>query len=182
MVENSVAFTFQPGVYRLQLEMTSPAVLDALRNPENKLENTTQLREGLTVQQSIERISEQMSLPIEDLQAAVADPAAYGVAGDSLEGWLFPATYTFDPGATATDVIARMVSRTGESLDTAGVPVEDRHRVLTIASIIQREARFEDDFYKVSRVIQNRLDQGMKLQMDRTERRRVGEECGNTGR
>lgn len=175
MVENSVAFTFQPGVYRLQLEMTSPAVLEALRNPENKLENTTQLREGLTVQGSIERIAEQMSLPIEDLQAAVGDPAAYGVAADSLEGWLFPATYTFDPGATATDVIARMVSRTVESLDTAGVPVEDRHRVLTIASIIQREARFEDDFYKVSRVIQNRLDQGMKLQMDSTAQFGYGE-------
>src|SRR3546814_13427988 len=104
MVENSVAFTFQPGVYRLQLEMTSPAVLDALRNPENKLENTTQLREELTVQQSIERISEQMSLPIEDLQAAVADPDAYDVADDSLEGWMFPAPYTLHPGGRAHEV------------------------------------------------------------------------------
>src|SRR3546814_3376126 len=155
MVENSVAFTFQPGVYRLQLEMTSPAVLDALRNPETKLENTTQLREGLTVQQSIERISEQMSLPIEDLQAAVADPAAYGVAGDSLEGWLFPATYTFDPGATATDVIARMVSRTDESLHTAAVPVADRHQVLQIASMPHRAARLADTLHKVSRLVDN---------------------------
>jgi UPF0755 protein len=175
MVENSVAFTFHPGVYRLQLEMSSPAVLEALRNPENRLENTTQLREGLTVQQSIETMAEQMAMPIEDLEAAVADPAAYGVAADSLEGWLFPATYTFDPGTTATDAIARMVNRTIESLDTAGVPVEDRQRILTVASIIQREARFEDDFYKVSRVIQNRLDQGMKLQMDSTAQYGYGE-------
>lgn len=175
MIENSVAFTFQPGVYRLQLEMSSPAVLEALRKPENKLENTTQLREGLTVEQSIERISEQMGMPLEELQAAVADPSAYGVAADSLEGWLFPATYTFDPGVTATDVVARMVQRAVQSLDEAGVPVEDRQRVLTVASIIQREARFEDDFYKVSRVIQNRLDQGMKLQMDSTSQYGYGE-------
>jgi UPF0755 protein len=175
MVENAVAFTFQPGVYRLQLEMSSPAVLDALRDPANKLENTARLPEGLTVAASLERISEQMTLPLEDLQAAVADPGAYGVPAGSLEGWLFPATYTFDPGVTATDVITRMVNRTIESLDAAGVPVEERQRILTIASIIQREAALPDDFFKVSRVIQNRLDQGMKLQMDSTAQYGAGE-------
>jgi UPF0755 protein len=174
MIENSVAFTFQPGVYRLQLQMTSPAVLDALRNPENRLENTAQLREGLTVETSIQAISEQMGMPIEDLQAAVADPAAYGVSAQNLEGWIFPATYTFDPDATASQVIQTMVNRTIESLDAAGVPVDDRERVLTVASIIEREGR-TPDFPKVSRVIQNRLDQGMRLQMDSTAQYGYGE-------
>ena len=119
-------------------------------------------------------------LPLEDFQAAVATPSTYGVAADTLEGWLFPATYTFDPGATATDVIATLVDRTVESLDDAGVPVEDRQRVLTVASIIQREARFEDDFYKVSRVIENRLDASNQetfglLQMDSTAQYGYGE-------
>jgi UPF0755 protein len=121
-----------------------------------------------------------VALPIEDFQAAIADPAAYGVQADSLEGWLFPAMYTFDPGVTAADVIRTMVDRTAESLDAAGVPVEDRQRVLTIASIIQREARFENDFYKVSRVIQNRLDPSNQqtyglLQMDSTAQYGYGE-------
>jgi UPF0755 protein len=80
----------------------------------------------------------------------VANPADYGVNADTLEGWLFPATYTFDQGVTAPQVIQTLVDRTVQSLDSAGVPVEDRQRVLTVASIIQREARFVDDFYKVS--------------------------------
>ncbi len=84
------------------------------------------------------------------------------MSADSLEGWLFPATYTFDPGVTAPQVIQTLVDRTVHRSTTANVPVEDRQRILTVASIIQREARFEDDFYKVSRVIENRLDPSNK--------------------
>jgi UPF0755 protein len=164
---------FVPGLFKMQLQMTSEAALAALLDPANKIENSAQLREGLTVEQSLPLLAEGIGLPIEDFQAAVATPADYGVAADSLEGWLFPATYTFEPGVTATDVIATLVNRTVESLDTAGVPVEDRQRVLTVASIIQREARFEADFYKVSRVIENRLNPDNQetfglLQMDST--------------
>ncbi|MFZ8757366.1 endolytic transglycosylase MltG [Microbacterium sp. HMH0099] len=180
MVENNVVFTFQPGVYRLQQQMTSAAVLKTLQNPDSRLNNTVQLREGLTVEQSLQAVSEQLGLPLEDLQAATADPAAYGVAADTLEGWLFPATYDFDEGVSATDVIARMVDRTVQSLDTAGVPVDDRERILTVASIIEREARFSEDFYKVSRVIENRLDPSNqetfgKLEMDSTVQYGAGE-------
>lgn len=180
MIVNNIAFTFQPGIYKLQLQMTSEAVLAALGNAENRLENTARLPEGLTVQQSIARVSEQMAIPLEDLQAAVADPAQYGVPSDSLEGWLFPATYTFDPGTSATDVVRTMVNRAVQSLDTAGVPEADRQRILTIASIIQREARSTEDFYKVSRVIENRLQPGNQetfglLQMDSTAQYGYGE-------
>jgi len=164
---------FVPGLFKMQLQMTSEAALAALLDPANKIENSAQLREGLTVEQSLPLLAEGIGLPIEDFQAAVATPADYGVAADSLEGWLFPATYTFEPGVTASEVIATLVNRTVESLDTAGVPVEDRQRVLTVASIIQREARFEADFYKVSRVIENRLNPDNQetfglLQMDST--------------
>jgi UPF0755 protein len=77
-------------------------------------------------------------------------------------------------------VIQAMVDQTVRSLDTAGVPVEDRQRILTIASIIQREARETEDFYKVSRVIQNRLlpdnpETFGKLQMDSTAQYGYGE-------
>ncbi len=171
---------FVPGVFKLQEQMTSAAALAALLDPANKMENTAQLREGLTVDASLEELAAGTGLPIEDFQAAVANPADYGVTADTLEGWLFPATYTFDPGVTAPQVIQTLVDRTVESLDNAGVPVEDRHRVLTVASIIQREARFVDDFYKVSRVIENRLNPNNQetfglLQMDSTAQYGYGE-------
>lgn len=172
--------TFYPGVYKLQKQMTSAAALAALENPENKLENSALVREGLTVDQTLPILAEGIGLPIEDFQAAVADPAAYGVSAASLEGWLFPAMYQFDPGVTAPQVIQAMVDRTVQSLDTAGVPVEDRQRILTVASIIQREARETEDFFKVSRVIENRLQPGNpetfgKLQMDSTAQYGYGE-------
>jgi UPF0755 protein len=180
MIENSIVFTFQPGVFQLQKQMTSAAALTALEDPANRMENSAQLREGLTEEQTLTAISEQMQLPLADLQAAVADPSAYGVAASSLEGWLFPATYTFDPDVTATQVIQRMVDRAVQSLDEAGVPAEDRQRILTVASIIQREARSTEDFYKVSRVIENRLDPSNQetyglLQMDSTAQYGYGE-------
>lgn len=165
--------TFYPGVYSLNEQMTSAAALTALEDPANKLENSAVIPEGYTVEQSLPLLADGIGIPLEDFQAAVKDPSAYGVSADTLEGWLFPAMYTFDPGATATDVIQRLVDRTVTSLDDAGVPADDRERVLNVASIIQREARYEEDFYKVSRVIENRLapdneETSGKLQMDST--------------
>ena len=159
---------FQPGVYALQYSMTSAAALAALEDPASKRDHTAQLREGLTVSQSLSILSESLQIPLAELEAAVSDPSVYFVSASTLEGWLFPATYTFDPGVSAEDVIRTMVERAEQSLDEAGVPLERRQEILTIASVIQREARFEADFYKVSRVIQNRLDEGMLLQMDST--------------
>ncbi|WP_435744909.1 endolytic transglycosylase MltG [Microbacterium sp. PMB16] len=167
LVAESPDAVFYPGVYQLQKKMTAEAALAALQNEDNRLENTVSVSEGGTIESSLPSIAETIGLPLADFESAVADPTAYGVNAESLEGWLFPAVYTFDPEVTAPQVIQRMVDRTREALTEAGVPDADAQRVLTIASIIQREGR-TDDFSKVSRVIQNRLDIDMKLQMDST--------------
>jgi UPF0755 protein len=161
---------FHPGVYKLAKKMSAQAALDALLDPANKVERTVLLREGITGAEILAEISAGTEIPLADLQAAVADPTIYGIpaTAPSIEGWLFPALYTFDPDLSAEDVIKVLVDRTIQSLDDAGVPVEDRERILTIASIIQREARHDEDFYKVSRVIHNRLAAEMKLEMDST--------------
>lgn len=180
MIDNNIAFTFQPGTYKLQQEMTSAAALEALGNPANRMEGRVVLPEGLTVDVSLQRIADGAGVPREELTAAVADPSAYGVSATSLEGWLFPATYTFEPGTSASTIIQTMVDRTIQSLDAAGVPADQRQRTLTIASIIQREARYEADMQKVSRVILNRLDPSNQetfglLQMDSTAQYGYGE-------
>ncbi|MGV9193026.1 endolytic transglycosylase MltG [Microbacterium sp. MC2] len=172
-----------PGVFSLQQKMTAAAAFEALTDPANKLENTAQLREGLTVEQTLPLLAEATGIAQADFEAAIADPSAFGVSADSLEGWLFPATYTFEPDVTADQVIQTLVDRAVTSLDNAGVPVDRRHEILTIASIIQREARFSDDFFKVSRVIQNRLKpdntetHGL-LQMDSTAQYGANEDDG----
>lgn len=160
---------FYPGHYQLKLEMSAQAALDALQDPANKIEISVLIKEGWSVDRSLDALAEGTGVEREELEAAIADPTAYGVPADapSIEGYLFPARYTFEPDASAESMINDMVARAFQSLDAAGVDPADRHRVLTIAALIQREAGSnKDDFYKVSRVIQNRLDQGMKLQFD----------------
>ncbi|MEJ1087505.1 endolytic transglycosylase MltG [Microbacterium sp. Mu-80] len=172
LIAEGKSVTFYPGVYALQQKMTAAAALEALEDPANRMENTVRVAEGGTVRATLPQIVDGVGIPLEELQAAVADPTVYGVQAETLEGWLFPAAYTFDPGATAEDVVKAMVDRTRESLAAAGVTDADAQRVLTIASIIQREGHTAD-FDKVSRVIANRLDpandetRGL-LQMDST--------------
>ncbi|MBT2485989.1 MULTISPECIES: endolytic transglycosylase MltG [unclassified Microbacterium] len=167
LLEENLSPTFYPGVYKLQEKMTAEAALDALKNEANKLENAVGIGEGATIVSSLPGMAETLGIPLADFEAAVKDPSAYGVDAQSLEGWLFPAVYTFGPDVTATQVVQAMVDRTRESLAAAGVPDADAQRVLTIASIIQREGR-TDDFAKVARVIENRLAIDMMLQMDST--------------
>ncbi|WP_298036279.1 endolytic transglycosylase MltG [uncultured Microbacterium sp.] len=172
LVSENIEAPFYPGVYSLQKQMTAAAALEALSDPANRMENTVSIAEGGTVSSALNAISESIGIPSADLDAAVADPRAYGVDTDRLDGWLFPAVYTFDPEVTASEVIQRMVDRTREALSAAGVQAGDENRILTIASIVQREGHTAD-FDKVSRVIANRLDPSNDqthglLQMDST--------------
>ncbi|MFE6994696.1 endolytic transglycosylase MltG [Microbacterium sp. NPDC057659] len=172
LVQKGVSPTFYPGVYKLQKKMTADAALKALQDDANRMENTASVPEGGQIKNFLPTVAESLDMPLADLQAAVKNPADYGVKATSLEGWLFPAVYTFDPGSTAKDVIQKMVDRTRTSLADAGVAAGDEERVLTIASIVQREGHTAD-FGKVSRVIDNRLQPGNtethgKLEMDST--------------
>ncbi len=162
--------TFQPGTYRLLTGMSADSAIAALRDPNNRVQIEILITEGVTLQRALEIISEEASLSLDSLTEAVADPTIYGInpPTGSLEGYLFPATYTFEPGATAGDIVARMVEEMKDRLESAGVAEEDWHETLTLAALIQREARFEDDFYRVSRVFTNRLDVSMPLQSDAT--------------
>ena len=151
---------FYPGAYRLASEMSSKAALDAILDPANKLENTFVIQEGLWARDAIAAASVATGIPVEELQAAAADPQALGLPAEatSVEGFLFPATYTFPPDVTADQVVRTLVDRSFEALDAAGVPAEKRWETVVIASLIEREAGSADDAYKVSRVIRNRLD------------------------
>lgn len=169
LADSSIAF--QPGTYALEGEMSAQSALDALLDPANRVESTVLIREGEVLSSTLELLALGTGLPIEDFEAAVADPTRYGVPAEapSIEGYLFPATYTFDPGVTAEQVIERLVNEMTARLDALGVAPEDRYRVLTLASVVQREAGSDlEDFGRVARVFTNRIEEGMLLQSDAT--------------
>ncbi|OON72441.1 endolytic transglycosylase MltG [Streptomyces tsukubensis] len=97
-----------------------------------------------------------------------------GEAGGDPEGYLFPATYPLNDKSTPESVLSYMVNTANERLTGGNVTAgADRNAVsvyqtVTVASIVQAEADSAKDMSRVARVIYNRLDQGMPLQMDST--------------
>ncbi|MFT4214170.1 MAG: endolytic transglycosylase MltG [Microbacterium sp.] len=163
--------TFYPGVFQLQEKMSAAAALAALEDENNRVENSVTIPEGYTYTQALAAVASATGLSEEDLLAAAADYTQFGVPAEapSIEGYLFPATYTFDPDATVTDVIQRMVDETFARLDELGVAEEDRFEVLTLAGLVQKESGPDyEDMRKIARVFLNRVDVGMLLQSDAT--------------
>jgi uncharacterized YceG family protein len=161
----------QPGVYGLRQQMSGQAALDLLLDPVARQLSRITLPEGLTVQRTLARLAEGTGTPVEEFQAAAADPAALGLpayANGQLEGFLFPATYDFEPETTPVEMLTAMVVRSQQALDGLQIPVEQRLTVLTKASIVQAEAGSVADMGKVARVLENRLADGMPLQLDTT--------------
>jgi UPF0755 protein len=168
---NPAATGIQPGVYSLRLKMSGKAALDLMLDPTSRQVTKVTLPEGLTVTQVLTRLSEQTGVPLEQWQAATADPAALGLpayANGLLEGFLFPATYDVEPDDTPVAVLSEMVAGSVRMLDDLQVPADKRLSVVTEASIVQAEAGSVEDMGKVARVLDNRLADGMPLQLDTT--------------
>lgn len=166
---NPEAAGIQPGTYELLQEMKASDAVTALLSSDNRMQTKVTIPEGLRVEQVLEKLSSVTAVPVAELEAAMVDTAATGLpaeAGGTYEGWLFPSTYTFEPGTTPVQMIAAMVGQTVALLDERGVAPEDRMRVLTMASLVEREARTPEDRAMVARAIQNRLDIDMKLDID----------------
>ncbi|SDS65802.1 endolytic transglycosylase MltG [Microterricola viridarii] len=184
LLKQASTHVFQPGAYKLATGMSAQAALDALIDPANKLEQTVVIPEGTVAADVYQLIAEGTSIPLEEVQAAAADVVSFGLPAEAttLEGFLFPATYTFTPGIGAHDALATMVNRQFQALDSAGVAPEDRWKTIVLASLIQKEAGLRDDYYKVSRVFLNRLDPNLwesgLMQSDAT----VAYGTGNTHR
>jgi UPF0755 protein len=173
---------FQPGAYLLASQMSAQAALETLQDPEARQELTVVIPEGTAAVDVLASLSEGTEIPLADLQAAAADLSGFGLPAEatSLGGFLFPATYTFEPGTTAVDALKTLVDRQFQALDEAGVAPADRWKTIVMASLVQREAGLREDYYKVARVFYNRLDQAQwesgLLQSDAT----VAYGTGNT--
>ncbi|SKC71406.1 endolytic transglycosylase MltG [Krasilnikoviella flava] len=168
--ENPAAAGIQPGTYQLQAEMkASDAVAALVRN--EKLQTNVTIPEGYTVAQIVERVPSVTTITKEELEKALDDPASFGLpkqADGNAEGWLFPQTYSVQPGDDATSLLTDMVKQTTKELESAGVAKEDWESTLIKASLVEREAKHDEDRPKMARAIENRLDSDMPLQIDAT--------------
>ena len=168
--------TIQPGTYKLKKKMSANSALQALLDPESKGDHTLTIPAGVSKQIVKDRLKKVGSFTDEQIEAAYADSAAIGLpaeAGGNVEGWLAPGTYDVTENATPKDLVKKMVSQTVTQLKELQVPKEDCQKVLTKASIVEREVNREQYYGQAARVIENRLEQtdgethGL-LQMDST--------------
>ncbi|MDR0481744.1 MAG: endolytic transglycosylase MltG [Cellulomonadaceae bacterium] len=165
---NPRASGIQPGHYQLLSQMKASDALAALIEGD-KIEDALTIPEGYTVAQIVDKVQEVTSFTADQMNAALASPESFGLpaeANGKPEGWLFAGTYTVTPSDTPETLLTAMVTNTTNLLSNAGVADADRETVLIKASLVEREAKLDDDRPKVARAIQNRLDQGMPLQID----------------
>ncbi|HEX7120777.1 MAG TPA: endolytic transglycosylase MltG [Gemmatimonadaceae bacterium] len=163
------------GTYLLERGSSWSAALTALTEGRG-LVYTVTIPEGWTIATIIPTLAREVKVSEESLKVAVADSSLrdrLDVTTPTLEGYLFPETYVFPDGATAREIIGTMVRQFerrwkpewNARLDSLGMT---RHEIVTLASIIEKEARVAEERPVISGVYHNRLKRGMLLQADPT--------------
>ena len=111
---------------------------------------------------------------IEAAESALPEVRAIDPEAVSVEGYLFPETYSFPRAVTAQDAVSAMTRgfrdalvRLQEEVDSELWPL-DLHRMLILASLIESEAAVAEERGLVSSVFLNRLERGMRLECDPT--------------
>ncbi|MEU6786222.1 endolytic transglycosylase MltG [Nonomuraea angiospora] len=160
-------------------QMSVPAPLGAAPRPSPSLQvgATVNVAAGMRLSLLFKQLSQLTGRPVADFERAAKDGAALGLpsyAGRRLEGFAFPGTYEFSPAASPAEILRPMVARFEDAAEAADLADGARRagrtplEIVTIASIVQAEAGRDEDMTKISRVIHNRLDRKMLLQMDST--------------
>ena len=181
---NPASQSIGPGFYRLRHHMSAVAALQLLLTPSAHLVSKVTVPEGLIEADVVSRVATALHVSLASAKTAAAQVGNLGLPDEyqslagqqpaSAEGFLFPATYDFDPGTTVAEALQQMTSAFTNEDRSIGFATDARklkmapYAALIIASIAQEEAKFPADMPKVARVILNRLASGMPLQIDAT--------------
>jgi UPF0755 protein len=163
------------GRFMVDSGMSAGTIISVLSAQPNGSRRKVSLAEGLTAEQMGHAIG---AAGIGITQAEYLEQVRHGTfsaaflagkpAGFSVEGYLFPDTYEVPDRATAHDLIQLQLDNFGRQLAGVGVPASSAYQTVILASILEREAKFDADRPLVASVIENRLAASMDLQVDAT--------------
>ena len=178
-VDHNGGLVLTPGDYELRPRDHIGNLMRVLRTPPSLTYTNVTFPEGFTLEKMSQRLSQK--LPRTDPTAfltAVTDGSIrsplQAEGGVSLEGLLFPDTYRISADETASHVAQRMVDLMDlvvrqEQVETKAAQLGfTPYQMIIIASMIEREAKVDEDRPKIARVIINRFQLGMPLQIDAT--------------
>src|SRR5438874_5448010 len=175
----------KPGTYLLKHGTPWKDIVGAL-NGGHGLVNTVTIPEGYTLADITPRLARTLRVPVDSVEAAVRDTALLArldIPNTTLEGYLFPDTYAFPVGTTARQAVREMVysfeRRWRPDWDSSVADLKiNRNDLVTMASIVEREARLPEERPVIAAVYYNRLKRGMLLQADPTVQYALGHHVG----
>ena len=170
-VVNANSTTLYPGTFTLKKHMAASKVIDVLSDT-NQAAGFLEVRPGERATDVFANAAKLSGIAQSEFDTIIKNKGKDilpNEAGGSFEGWLEPGTYNVKSMKSASEILKAMVDKRIAKLDELGVPAgSDRERVMIIASIAEAEVNKADYYGKVTRVIENRLEQGMSLGMDST--------------
>lgn len=165
--------SLKAGVYEFDKPLSPVDVIDKLARGEVSLASIT-IREGLD-RFTVGKLFADAGFGTEDEWKKITGEADLirdiAPDADSLEGYLFPDTYKFDPGTPVTTIVRAMVANFRKhwgsemAFITTGL---DPHQTVTLASIVETEARLPQERPVVASVYVNRVNKRMLLGADPT--------------
>lgn len=178
----------QAGEYELNKNMSAPEIISKIEEgPEDTTINITFV-EGKNMRWIASKIAENTSNSEEDVYNKLSDETYLNKIIDkywfitdeikneniyySLEGYLFPDTYNFKKDATVEDIFNKMLDKMEDQLEPYKDEIQKStisvHKFLTMASVIELEAKNDEDKAKVASVFYNRLNQNISIGSDVT--------------
>lgn len=165
----------QAGHYRFTEAADLPRILERLLAGDVEKVSLT-IPEGFTLAQIFERIEARGYGSKTRLWRLAQDQqfrSELKIDADSLEGYLFPETYLFAPGIAEQELLRMMVAEFRRQVDDSLLQAArkqnlDRHQLVTLASIIEKETAQVEEMPLISSVLHNRLARNIPLQADPT--------------
>ncbi|HEU4439336.1 MAG TPA: endolytic transglycosylase MltG, partial [Methylomirabilota bacterium] len=175
--------TLKAGEYQIPAGTNTVRVLELLEGGQ-VFQHMVVFQEGSTLGELARQLQGERLAPAEDILRVGKDPVflrTLDIQADSVEGYLFPDTYQFVKGMTPEEILARMVARMREKISPEILNEARRrdlsvHQLLTLASIIEKEAVEPSEMPLISAVFWNRLKRDMPLQADPTVQYAVGKD------
>jgi uncharacterized YceG family protein len=165
----------EPGTFKLRKHMGAALAWKLLINPKSRVQKTVVIPDGLPDSKIITLLSKGTGIPVSKFDAALKDTSALGLpsfAQGNPEGFLYPATYDFQ-GQTAPDILKAMVAQFNTQVASLNLAAAAKKAQLSKLQIVTEASLLEGEvgpkyFADVARVIDNRLNQGMPLELDST--------------
>ncbi|HEX8394879.1 MAG TPA: endolytic transglycosylase MltG [Longimicrobium sp.] len=176
------AARLQPGIYEVKPGASYALILDRITRGD-VVKTRIVIPEGWELRRMAPRLAQATGMNADTVLARLMDPALaekYRVPGPTLEGYLYPATFVLPAGSSLDRVLEEMTARyrqvwTPALRQRAQAAGMSEREVVTLASIVEKEAKTWSERPTIARVYLNRLKKGMRLEADPTVQYALGE-------